>query len=99
MTKQTIIILLALLLMGATYTTAITYVTTAPGDTISVKTDAGDSVDVFLQDQTTPAVEYRLYNPIQDVTVLSPAASRTSVLTFATGHGFVVGSEVYLEHF
>jgi hypothetical protein len=99
MSKQTIIILLALLLMGATYTTAITYVTTAPGDTVSIITEVGDSVDVFLQDQTTPAVEYRLHNDLQDVTILNPALSKTSVLTFAPGHGFTLGSEIYIEHF
>lgn len=81
--------LIALTAIAATYTTAVTYVKTAPGD----------SVDVFLQDQTTPPVEYYLYRELDSFTIAQAAASRTNTLELVAGHAVTPGDflNIYQE--
>lgn len=94
--------LVCLLLCMAMPAMALETYFTEPGGSdnpVHVKTAPGDSVDVFVQDQTTPAVEYFLYQELNDVTIIVGGVSKSSTLTFSAGHGFTLGDFIHLEYF
>jgi hypothetical protein len=61
--------------------------------------DEADYTDVFVQDQTSPPIEYFLTQILNPVTITAPAAARTKVLQLQAGHGVIVGNllEIYAE--
>ena len=56
-------------------------------------------IDVFVQDQTTPPLEYFLTQELNDVVINASAAARTKILQLDPGHNVVIGNliEVYAE--
>ena len=86
--KGLILGLLVACLMGATYSTMKTFVTTAPGDT----------VDVLVQDQHTVPVELFLSRELNAVVINTAAGARTNTLLLDPGHGFVVGDFINIYH-
>lgn len=88
-------ILVALLLMTPTWVSAATHSTAKT----FIKTAPGDSVDVFIQDQTTPPVEFWMSRTLNAVTINTAAGSRTNTLVLDPGHLVVVGDflNIYQE--
>ena len=54
-------------------------------------------VDVYLQDQTSPPIDYYLTNKIQDVTLAAPVAKESHYIGLAAGHGFTVTPAMFIE--
>lgn len=55
----------------------------------SITTEPGESVDVFIQDQTTPPIQYYLMNELKtDITLTSDIAVDDTVISVSAGHGF-----------
>ena len=79
---------LAIAGLAGTYNTAKTWVQTAPGD----------SVDVFIQDQTTIPVEYLMYRELNDVTITTAVGSRENTLILLAGHAMTVGDFINVYH-
>ena len=80
--------LIALTVMGATYTTS----------RMAIFTAQGDSVDVLVQDQHTVPVELFLYRELNAVVINTAAGARTNTLLLDPGHGFVVGDFLNIYH-
>lgn len=61
--------------------------------------DDAPFTDVFVQDQTTPPIEYFLTEELNNVVIAASAGAKTKTLTLDPGHGFVVGDfiEIYAE--
>jgi hypothetical protein len=59
----------------------------------------GESVDVAIQDQTTPPIEYFVTQHLNDVVIVASAGAKTKLITLQAGHGFVIGNhiEIYAE--
>ena len=61
----------------------------------------GESVDVLIQDPTTPPVEYVLTQELNDVVILNAQSAKDNILVLQAGHNVVPGNyiEVYNEKF
>ena len=61
------------------------------GESLAVKTLVGESVDVYLQDQTTPIVVYRVHQDLETVTLANPTATGDTTVVLQPGHSAAAG--------
>ena len=75
------------------------YVTQENGKRALAVTGGGLALDVAVQNQFSPPVEYFLTQSLNDVTIVSPAGAKTKILELSPGHGVVIGNyiEIYSE--
>jgi hypothetical protein len=69
--------------------------TTTIDGSVNVKTATGESVDIFIQDQTSETVDYHLSQIINAVTLAVNTTIEDTAVTLTAGHGMVAGN--YLE--
>ena len=60
--------------------------------------EGNNSLNISIQDQTTPSVEHYLYEELADVTIVNSLNRRDNVITLESGHGFVGVSGLDKEH-
>lgn len=73
------------------------YTTSKNGTNIAI--DSPNYDDVYVQDQTTPPIEYFLTRYLNDVVITSTALAKTRVINLQAGHGFQPQDfiEIYTE--
>jgi len=66
------------------------------GESLAVRTLVGESVDVFIQDQTSSIINYRMHQDLEAVTLTTATAIDDSTVTLQAGHSAAAGQMLTL---